>query len=341
MKQRESNIEALRIVAMMAVIGVHLDGASLDLPVPAGDVAAVPVRDWWRLLVEALTIIGVNCFTLISGYFGIRASVHGFVRFAVQCLFYGVGICTAVMLLRVAQGGSWEWMEWGKSWLVFTHTDLWYVPAYLGLFLLSPLLNAGVKGLTQRRFAATLAAFVIFNVYGGWLCGGRFNATGYTIMQLVMMYLIGRYLGEYVPLRGNARLRLAAVATYIVASLLTAVMGVYAAGTFTFAYNQPLVIVASVALFVAFATLQFHSRVVNWLASGAFAAYLLHKNPYVWVEYVRPTARGVWEGSSLLEFTLFYVLFAVAIYLAATLTDHLRRRLITVRTTIKQAATPQ
>ena len=32
MKERESNLEALRIVAMMAVIGVHLDGAALDLP---------------------------------------------------------------------------------------------------------------------------------------------------------------------------------------------------------------------------------------------------------------------------------------------------------------------
>ena len=336
MKQRESNIEALRIVAMMAVIGVHLDGASLDLPVPAGDVAAVSVRDWWRLIVEALTIIGVNCFTLISGYFGIRASVRGFVRFAGQCLFYGVGICTVEMLLRVAQGGVWEWMEWGKSWLVLTHTDLWYVPAYLGLFLLSPLLNAGVKGLTQRQFAAVLAAFVFFNVYGGWLCGGRFNATGYTIMQLIMMYLIGRYLGEYVPLRGNTLLRRVAVVTYLVASLLTAVIGVYARGNFTFAYNQPLVVVASVALFVAFATLQFSSQVVNWLASGAFAAYLLHKNPYVWVEYVRPTARCLWEDGSLFEFTLNYILFTVAIYLAATLIDHLRRRLITVKVTTKQ-----
>ncbi|MGN1245100.1 MAG: acyltransferase [Muribaculaceae bacterium] len=325
MKERESNLEALRIVAMMAVIGVHLDGAALDLPKPTMDIAAVTMRDWWRLIVEAFTIIGVNCFTLISGYFGIRFTLKGFMRFAGQCLFYGVGICTVIMLMRVAAGGAWDWSKWCESWLVFTHTDLWYVPAYLGLFILSPLLNAGVKGLSQRQFGWMLVALVVMNVYAGWLQGGRFNANGYTIMQLVMMYLIGRYLGEYVQLRGNARLRYAAFSTYAVASLLTAVMGVYADSLTTFAYNQPLVIIASVALFVAFATMQFKSKMVNFLASGAFAAYLLHKNPYIWVEYVRPCARHFWAESSLLEFTVFYISFTVAIYLAAAAIDQVRR----------------
>lgn len=325
MRERESNLEALRIVAMMAVIGVHLDGASLDLPNPSMDIAAVAARDWWRLIVEAFTIIGVNCFTLISGYFGIRFTLKGFLRFAGQCLFYSVGICTVIMLMRVATGGVWQWSEWGESWLVFTHTDLWYVPAYLGLFILSPLLNAGIKGLTQRQFGLMLVAFMAMNVYAGWLQGGRFNANGYTIMQLVMMYLIGRYLGEYVQLRGNTRLRYAAISIYIAASLLTAVMGVFMRSLSTFAYNQPLVIVASVALFVAFATMQFRSKVVNWLASGAFAAYLLHKNPYIWVEYVRPITRQMWKDNTLLEFTAFYVATTIAIYLAATAIDQVRR----------------
>ena len=144
-------------------------------------------------------------------------------------------------------------------------------------------------------------------------------------MQLVMMYLIGRYLGEYVQLRGNRQLRYAAIGVYIVASLLTAVMGVYADSLTTFAYNQPLVIASSVALFVAFATMQFRSKVVNWLASGVFAAYLLHKNPYIWVGYVRPVTRQMWEDSTLLEFTALYIAATVAIYLAAVAIDQLRR----------------
>ena len=123
-------MELLRIVAMIAVIGVHLDGASLDLPAPSGSILSVPARDWWRLIMESFTIIGVNCFTLISGYFGIKASMRSFSRFTGQCVFYSVGICTTIMILKVASGtGEWQWAAWGESWLVFTHSDLWYVPA--------------------------------------------------------------------------------------------------------------------------------------------------------------------------------------------------------------------
>lgn len=88
--QRQSNIELLRIVAMLAVIAVHLDGASLGLPHPVYDMSSLCARDWWRLFVEAITIVGVNCFTLISGYFGIRSSVRGFAVFSLQCIFYSV-----------------------------------------------------------------------------------------------------------------------------------------------------------------------------------------------------------------------------------------------------------
>ena len=71
---RKSNIELLRIVSIVMVLIVHLDGASLGLPEPMGNITAVSGRDWWRLVVESFAIIGVNCFTLISGYFGIKAN---------------------------------------------------------------------------------------------------------------------------------------------------------------------------------------------------------------------------------------------------------------------------
>ena len=73
--QRQSNMELLRIVAMLAVIAVHLDGASLGLPSPQANISLLSRDDWWRLAMEAVTIVGVNCFTLISGYFGIRTYI--------------------------------------------------------------------------------------------------------------------------------------------------------------------------------------------------------------------------------------------------------------------------
>ena len=63
--ERQSNIEFLRILSMMAVITVHLDGASLGLPTP-GSLGGTSASDAWRIAVESITIVGVNCFTVIS-----------------------------------------------------------------------------------------------------------------------------------------------------------------------------------------------------------------------------------------------------------------------------------
>lgn len=112
-------MELLRIVSMMMVLAVHLDGASLGLPDLGGNPAGATARDWWRLAVEALAITGVNCFTMISGYFGIRLTVRGAVRFLLMCAFYSVGIYSVLAPLA----GSFTWRGWAESWLVLTHTE--------------------------------------------------------------------------------------------------------------------------------------------------------------------------------------------------------------------------
>ena len=326
--QRQSNIELLRIVAMLAVIAVHLDGASLGLPHPVYDMSSLCARDWWRLFVEAITIVGVNCFTLISGYFGIRSSVRGFAVFSLQCLFYSVGICTAVMLAKgYAFFDVFFSSEWADSWLIFTHNDLWYVPAYLGLYLLVPFLNCGLNALSQRNFTFYLAAFVLFNVYCGWMWGGTFNPTGYTLVHLVMMYLIGRYIGKYIAITDDNRqkIRINSCGIYCGATILITLMATRFASNWVYAYNSPLVIASSIALFMLFATLRFSSKWINYIAASAFAAYLIHKNPYVWGGFIKPLTKYVWEGNSLLSFTVFYILFAVLIFAVCVLIDFVRR----------------
>lgn len=70
--QRLSNMELLRIISMLMVLAVHFDGASLGLPQLSGNVDRMNGRRAWQLATESITIIGVNCFTLLSGYFGIK-----------------------------------------------------------------------------------------------------------------------------------------------------------------------------------------------------------------------------------------------------------------------------
>jgi surface polysaccharide O-acyltransferase-like enzyme len=78
--KRESNIELLRIIAMILVVLVHCNYFSLG-PVAPEAIAAAPLDSFVKAFAEQLCIICVNVFILISGWFGIRPSLKGVASF--------------------------------------------------------------------------------------------------------------------------------------------------------------------------------------------------------------------------------------------------------------------
>lgn len=338
-KERQGNLELLRVVSMLMVLLVHADGASLGLPsVGWGDFLKQSPRDVWRLVIESVAIIGVNCFTLISGYFGIRLRWRTMLRFLLQCIFYSVGIYLCIALIKHGAGKPFfNWKGFAESWLVLSHTDLWYVPAYFGLCLIAPFLNAGCEQMTRRQLTLTAVAFVLFNLWCGWWWGGSFNQNGYTIIQLVMIYLVGRTIARYYP-RCN---RITKRATwlwgvgYVVAVIMIYISNFGLTTIQSYAYNSPFVMLASIAFFMLFLRIRIQSRAIEWLGAGAFAVYLLHKNPLIWVGYMRPNILRIWRTAAMSElagqliFTLQILLIISAIYLACATIDWLRRLLAT------------
>lgn len=317
---RQSNFELLRIVSMLMVLTVHADGASLGLPEVRGDWEALTTRDVWRLVVESIAIIGVNCFTLISGYFGIRLRWKSALSFIFQCLFYSVGLAT---VFGIAFPSHFSITAWAESWLVLSHTDLWYVPAYFGLMLLSPVLNAGIENMSCKQLGAFASGFLLFNLWCGWFWEGSFNPTGYTLVQLIMMYLIGRYI-KIADFRISKTTTLALYTASVAAIFATSV---YLPTLKAFAYNSPFVVAASVLFLLLFKELQFKSQAINFFASSAFAVYLFHKAPLFWGNAMKPTVIKMWQSMNLVEFTFAVAGLIVAIYLFATALDLIRRKI--------------
>ena len=88
-KMRFSNIELLRITAMVLVMVLHADFLSLGSP-SAAEVVSAPVQSFFRIFTESLSIVCVNVFILISGWFGIRPRLRRFSEFLFQVWFFGV-----------------------------------------------------------------------------------------------------------------------------------------------------------------------------------------------------------------------------------------------------------
>lgn len=318
-------MELLRVVSMFMVLVVHIDGASLGLPRLDGHLSALTPRSAWQIGVEALAIVGVNCFTLISGYFGIRLRWRGIASYLFQCAFYSVGIYTAVAIACPAQ---FSWGGWAESWMVLTHTDLWYVPAYFGLMLLSPLLNAGFDTMSPRSAVTVTALFAVFNVWAGWWWGGSFNPTGYTLVQLMLMYMVGRCVALHFTWTSGSRRRDATIffALYLVGTAAIALHACYDTAL-AYAYNSPLVIFTSCALLFAFSRLHMQSAWINLMGQSAFAVYLIHKAPLIWGNLMRPGVRWMWDNLSLATFTIAAIGLMISIYLVCMCVDWLRRRI--------------
>ena len=324
MKQRQSNIELLRILAMLFVLVVHLNYASLGWP-DWNAVNAEPFLWFGRIFTEQVAIVCVDVFVLISGWFGIRPTLRGGVKFLFQVFFAASVVLAAVAVCcpeRLAEASLRD-VFYGQ----------WFVRAYLALFVLSPVLNRFVESCTRRQLEGVLLAFYSLQTLDLLF---RFSITyrdGYSVVSFVGLYLLARYVRLY---RADALLRRPRLLLMVWGGclLLPVMLQICCALNFSprefrffsgisIAYSNPLVVVQSLDMLLLFARLDFRSRVVNWLASGSFAVYLLHTNPLVYPDFCS-LCKQLHTSAPLPQALLLDALFLVAVFLASVLIDRLR-----------------
>lgn len=318
---RQSNIELLRIAAMMLVLMVHFCGASFGLPKHTDPIESLSTNDWLKLIVESFTIIGVNVFVLISGYFGINTRWESLWKFTLQCLFYSVGIYFAAYLC-----GIWkmDWSDIADSFLIYTRPIYWFVRSYFGLMIIAPIINAAIATISQRQLALFITAYMIVTFYGGWIEDMAFSAGGYSTANFILLYLIARYIKLYLP--GHSapdwRLRLKYVIGYLVATVLILISHT-CLGLNGFAYNSPFVIAASVCFMLFFTTIRFSSRIVNIVAASSFSVYLIHMHPTLWI-HIKTAVREAAGSNTLLMFVLWCSVAIIGIFLFCVIIDKVR-----------------
>lgn len=80
-KTRTSNFEALRILAISLILLMHVCSHIPKTEMSTGNLFICQ-------LINAIGNIGVTCFVLISGYFGIKFKIYRFIQFILLTTFY-------------------------------------------------------------------------------------------------------------------------------------------------------------------------------------------------------------------------------------------------------------
>lgn len=194
-KVRESNIELLRVVAMFLVMIVHAGFFSLGIP-SREDFVVNTADVSFKVIMQAISITCVNIFVLISGWFGIRASVKGCCKFLFQCFFLQLLAYGVVLLLGLNTFSRHNVTE-----LFFVTKGLWFVKAYLLLYILSPVLNAFIETVSRQTFKGVLLAYLAFTVVYGWLfpLSTDYMLEGFSPVFFIGLYLLARYIKIYNP----------------------------------------------------------------------------------------------------------------------------------------------
>jgi len=278
--KRNYGLDLLRLVLMFLVAVLHILGHGGVLQ--GAEQGSVAYRVAW--LMETLAYCAVNCYALITGYVYAdkQTRLSSYVLLWLQVLCYSIGIAACGWILNPEKLTA----ESLQAFLFPVSGDrYWYFSTYTGLFLLIPLLNAGLAAFSRKQATVTLAVlFTAFSVIPTFSDRDVFATNeGYSTLWLLLMYLLGASIRKF----GFAEYFSAGKGMVLYLGSCGIAWGIkliWADGIKLIDYPSPLMVLAAMGLFLAFQKVRIPTRMQKWiaiLAPGAFGVYLIHEHPYI------------------------------------------------------------
>lgn len=317
---RQSNIELLRIVAMFLVLVVHSDFWSLGSP-KYPEFLSSPANAIIRTMIESISIVCVNIFVLISGWFGIRFGKKGLLNFIFQCGYFLFGIYIFLLLT-----GQVPLSPKGVAGCLCLTKANWFIRAYVGLYLLSPVLNIFTEHVSKKMFKNVLILFFLFQTIYGWTNAAKFVELGYSTFSFIGLYLLARYIRKY----NSTSLTAWGGTIYVVTIVINAIL-YYLAVRFrlpvdVYAYVNPLVILGALGLFGFFWRMRISAnKFINWIAKSSFAVFLLHTNPNIGVPIFQVKVIELYNTYSGLGCLVMLLIFLLVVFFISVLLDQPRK----------------
>lgn len=278
MKVRNSSHELLRLIAMYMIIFIH---ANMYL-------SNFYTGGHWNLfngIVNGVCNTGVTCFVLISGYYGIKFNFKKLVRLECMMISYSLLETGVLYLMFPDQMQGTQLLEQLiKSVFPFISRKYWFYSCYLCLFLLSGFLDKIIEKLSQTDFKRLIFLCVfLFSVLPTFFYFEIVPDNGKGLVQMLMVYLIGRYLKLYHP---KTERPVPAKKLFLSVLILWGINGIshehpiQLGGIYHHLCKDNSItnLAIAILLFLLFRELSFHSRMLNKASSYIFAAFALNNS---------------------------------------------------------------
>lgn len=297
MKNRNSNIELLRIFAMLMIVAHH---AVIHNGFKITEEVFTPLQGFYYVM-QALGKIGVTLFFLISAWFLCDGrSLHFKKTFSriytleKQLIFYGITLFIIFFVLHrindivpnppLSLGVKSIIPVWGFLW--------WYCTAYVAFLLFSPFLTYFLHTAGKRiHFYLTVVLFITWGIIYGLTPLEFFGISGDTFIFFLVLYTFIAYLRWYnlVPSTKQSWTIIGIgggflILCIVIGGTLKNITGIQAftklQTDFSDSGKLPIILISlGIFCLVIQSKRVWHSRVINSIAASTLAVYLIHDYP--------------------------------------------------------------
>ena len=322
-RERQSNIELLRILVMLGVVVLHMNLYGLKMS------AEFSGKFIFMHFTESLFICAVNVFVLITGYFSYKInkiSVRKIIELIVEVILVKETLYIAYSILQRTPISL-------STIITNLIPNNYFVILYCVLLCMAPFISKlfGVLCEKQRKYFVC-SILIVFSFYtfmtdaleaisrtsfaGINSIGLYGDQQGYTIINFMLVFIVGVYL-RITNVQYNLK---NSIVLYMVSTMLiffAALVSVrYSFAQISYNYNNPLVIFQAVGLFMIFKNLSIGSnRIINVLAKSSFMTYLIHPAILVLIPFDKMMTLPAYL------YIMVSILLPIIIYLVSWLVD--------------------
>ena len=263
--KRKSNLELLRILAMVFIILIHLLSAT---GMTAFGAAIVGICN-----------IGVSCFCLISGYFGIKFSMKKLLKMEIMMIMLSLMETVALWIVfpQEMQGAA-LLEQLAKSLFPFVSRKYWFYSCYICIFIFSDFIEKLISVLNKQEMKRlVLLLLLVFSVFPTLFYFEIMQDAGKGLIQMFMLYMVGRYIRLHWDIKINKIYALAAIGILWTINTIS-LMYPLKVGSIVHSLcrdNSITNIAMAVLLLYIFKDIEFFSKGVNRFTQNMFAVFAL------------------------------------------------------------------
>ena len=320
---RKSNFELLRIICMIMIVILHTLGHGGAL----NNTQVWSTNFFIAHFLESLSIVAVNCYILISGFFGINSKfkINKVLDLYIQILFYSIIISSLFWITGIESISIGSILQ---AILPITMQTWWFMSIYIVLYMMTPYINKLLKLLSFKEFNSLL--IILLFIFVIWPSLPKFRPIdiqgGYSLYSFILLYIVGAYISKFYKDKTFNKFIL--LAMYLLSTMALAIFNVSISRIIGrnwgwYSYNFLLIFISSIALFLFFKEIKIKSNFINKLSSLTLGVYLIHDHGYIRKYIYNALRYHNYFNTNM--FILYTSIVIGTIYISSSMLEYLRQ----------------